>query len=134
MLLRIRSQDSDCIHRTLNPPSTWVQDVGVNHGRLNVFVTKQFLNRSNVVPLFEQVCSEGVAEGVAGGTLRKPHLSHRILDGALHTPLVNVAAAILARSRVHRSVFLGEHLDPRADRVGSSEVRRTALKNALWVR
>jgi hypothetical protein len=98
ILFRIRPRASKRIHRALSPPSTSVQDMGVNDGRLHVFMTEQFLNTSNIVPLFNQVCGEGVAEGVAGGTLRKPHLSYRILDAALHSRLVNAVAGLLSGS------------------------------------
>jgi hypothetical protein len=44
------------------PPSTSVQDVGVNHGRLRVLMTEQLLKSSNIVPVFKQVYSEEVGK------------------------------------------------------------------------
>ena len=48
---------------------TLVEDVGVDHRGLEVTVAKQFLDGADVGAVFEQVCGEGVPEGVAGGAL-----------------------------------------------------------------
>ena len=55
-----------------------VQHMGVNHGGSDVFVTEQFLNGTNVAPVFKQVRGEAVpprksyahAVGVIGFLLR----------------------------------------------------------------
>src|SRR5262249_43264387 len=57
-----------------------VEDVSVDHGRGDVAVPEEFLNRADVVAVFEQVRSERVPEGVALrvlGDFGTPH-------GALH--------------------------------------------------
>jgi len=41
------------IHRTEDSSSSTVQHVGVNHGGLYVPMSKQFLNRTNVVAIFQ---------------------------------------------------------------------------------
>ena len=37
--------------------------MGIDHRGADILMSKKLLNRSNIVPLFQQVCSEGVAEG-----------------------------------------------------------------------
>ncbi len=51
------------IDRAPDAPSAPVQDMGVDHGRLDVFVREQLLNGPDVVPVLQQVCREGMAEG-----------------------------------------------------------------------
>ena len=41
-----------------------VQDMSVDHGRADIFVTEEFLNRANVVACFEQMRGEGVSERI----------------------------------------------------------------------
>ena len=47
-----------------------VQDMGVDHRRLEVLVIRELLDRADVVAVFQEVRGEGVAERVAGGPLR----------------------------------------------------------------
>src|SRR3970282_1202083 len=46
------------IHRLPAPPPATVQDVRVDHRGAHVAVAEQFLDRSNVVPILEQVGRE----------------------------------------------------------------------------
>lgn len=43
--------------------------MGIDHCGLHIAVTQQLLNRPDVGFLLQQVCSERMAEGVAGGWL-----------------------------------------------------------------
>ena len=45
---------------TRNAERAPIQDVGVDHRRADVRMTEQFLHRSNVVPILEQMGREGV--------------------------------------------------------------------------
>ena len=44
--------------------------MGVDHGRGDVLVAEEFLDRAEVAAVLEPVGGEGMAEGVAGGALR----------------------------------------------------------------
>jgi hypothetical protein len=46
-----------------------IQDMGVNHGRADVVVAKEFLDGPDVVSVFQQVGGERVTKAVAGGPL-----------------------------------------------------------------
>ena len=50
---------------------------------VDVGVTQQFLNGSNVVAVLQQVCGEAVPEGMAGRTLRNTRFQHRLVDSSL---------------------------------------------------
>lgn len=45
------------------------QDMGIGPRCLHGFVTKEFLNGSDVLSVFQEMRREGTAEGVAGGML-----------------------------------------------------------------
>ena len=45
--------------------STAMQDVGVDHGGADVLVAEELLYSADVIACFEEVSSEGVAQGVA---------------------------------------------------------------------
>jgi len=49
------------IGRTPDTQRTTIQDVRVNHRRADIRMAEQFLNRSNVVPVLEQMRCKGVA-------------------------------------------------------------------------
>jgi hypothetical protein len=51
----------------------------VDHGRGYVAVAEELLHRANVVAALQEVCGEGVAEGVAGHPVVEASLARRIL-------------------------------------------------------
>ena len=52
--------------------ASFVEHMGVNYGCLNVLVPEQFLHGADIIAAFEQVGSEGVAEGMASDGLVAP--------------------------------------------------------------
>ena len=46
-----------------------MQHMGVLHGRIDVLMSQQFLDRADVKAVLQQVCRKGVAQGVAAGEL-----------------------------------------------------------------
>lgn len=54
------------VEGAFNSQAASVQYMGVDHGGFDVFVSEEFLNRADVVSALEEVCGEGVAEGVGG--------------------------------------------------------------------
>ena len=85
---------SKTIHRTANTRRASVEDMSVNHRRLDVTMTQEFLYRSNIVPSFEQVRGEGMPpacrahgagrEGVARGLLHEACFRDSVSDGFLN--------------------------------------------------
>ena len=66
-----------------NAQRTPIQDVSVNHRRADIRMAEQFLNRSNVVPVLEQVRRKRMAERVTAGPFRNPRPADRCGDRAL---------------------------------------------------
>src|SRR5262245_39297900 len=78
-----RSSPKHPIRGAANRRWTAVQDVRVDHGGAHVTVSEQFLDRANVVTVFEEMRREGVPEGVTRGWLGQARLE----DGFLDRPL-----------------------------------------------
>ena len=62
-----------------------VQHIRVNHGRADVFVSQEFLDRTNVVAGLKQMCGKGMPEGMAADMFDHSGLT----DSLLHRPLKN---------------------------------------------
>ena len=77
-----------------------VEHVGVDHGRLDVFVTEEFLNSADVVSGHQEVRRKRVSEGVAAGFLCESRISCGLLDGFLNHGFVQMVAADLVGSGV----------------------------------
>jgi hypothetical protein len=82
------------------PPIHWaphshrpaLKNVGVNHGRRDVSMAQQFLYRSDVVPILQQMGGERVPEGVASRALGDPGPPYCVPDGSLDRRLVQMMA------------------------------------------
>ena len=64
--------------RTLYAASTFVQNMRINFGGVDVCMAEQFLNRPQIIAPFEQTSCEAMAKGVAGyrfiNVCRQPRL------------------------------------------------------------
>jgi len=47
-----------------------IEDVGVDHGGLEIGMAEKFLHSSNIVPVLEKVGGKAMAKGVTGDGLR----------------------------------------------------------------
>jgi hypothetical protein len=68
----VRRDSTHGVSRAAHSVSAVPQDVGVDHGRRDVAVAEELLDRSDVVAAFEEVGGERVPEGVAGDALSMP--------------------------------------------------------------
>ena len=71
---------------------TALEDVGVDHGGFDVFVSEKFLDGANIVAVLEEVGSKGVAEGVCSDGF----LYFRELGGAVNCFLQNAFVEMMA--------------------------------------
>src|SRR5215510_4511795 len=86
---------------TLFPYTTLFRsDVGVDLRRAHVTVPEQFLNRADVMAVFQQVRGERVTEGVAARRFGDPRATDRVLDRALQNGLVQVVPSALSRHAI----------------------------------
>ncbi len=61
----------DAVSGTRDSARAAVEDVRIDHRGAHVVVAQQLLNRADVVPIFEEIGGEGVAQAVRGGSLGK---------------------------------------------------------------
>lgn len=99
---------SGSINRTPDSVASLVQRVDVNHGRADIFVSHQFLNRADVVSGFQQVCGEGMPDGMAADMLDHSGFSNGLLDRPLKDCLVRMVAPFFPSFRVLPPVLLGK--------------------------
>ena len=79
---------------------TTIEHVRVHHRRTDVRVPEQLLHGSNVVPILEQVCCEGMPECVWTRALRDAGLPRRLGDGLLNNGFVKMKAGRWPPSRI----------------------------------
>jgi len=77
-----------------------IQDVRVDHGRADVRMAEQFLNRPYVVPALEQMRRERMAERMATDALRERRPADRRGHRTLNDGLVDVIPRRRSKSRV----------------------------------
>ena len=87
---------SQPIGRTVNASTAAVQHMGVNHGGADIAMAEQFLNRTDVIPIFEQMSCKRMPERVRSGWLCYPGLTHGLFHGLLQDRFVQVMPAFLS--------------------------------------
>ena len=78
-----RQADGEAVHRASDSSPPTVQHVRVDHGRTDIGVPEQFLNRADVVAIFRKMRGEGMTHGVRTGWLRDTGPEPRIFDRLL---------------------------------------------------
>src|SRR3954453_17468296 len=85
-----------------------VEDMGINHGRAYIGVSKQLLNRPNVVAVLEQVGRERMSQRMAAAGLADAGALNCPLYRPLQAVLGNVVAPDSTRARVFRALLSRE--------------------------
>jgi len=99
---------SDVIERAPDSQAAAVEDVCVDHGGLDILVTEEVLDRSDIVAILEQVGGEAVAKRVAAHAFGEAGGSGGAGDGALEAGRPDVMAEEAARTRITRDGPGGE--------------------------
>jgi hypothetical protein len=81
--LALPLNDSTPVYGAFDGTAAPIQHVRVDHRRPHVAVAEQLLHSTYVVPIFDQVRGEAMAECVTGGGLRYPGPSHLLAYGPL---------------------------------------------------
>jgi len=76
----------------------------VDHGRLDVRVSEQFLHGSNVITPFEQMRCKTVAQRMYCDVLGDTGPRYCALDSALQAFRIEMMAALKARSWIYRQI------------------------------
>src|SRR5690606_8051804 len=90
------------IQRTDYTSPAAIEDMRVDHRGLHVRMPEQFLNRTDVVPRFEQMRGEGMSQRVHAARLDDARISYRLFDRALQCVLRRMMSALDTRARVER--------------------------------
>ena len=61
-----------------------VQDMGIDHGRADILVPKEFLDGADVIACFKQMRGKGMSEGVTTDMLNYARIADCFLDAPLH--------------------------------------------------
>ena len=80
--------------------SAHIEHVGIDHGGLDVLVTEQFLDGTDVVAGQKEMGREGVPQGMAARVLGDSRISDSLLDSFLNDRFVEVAPADLVGFRI----------------------------------
>jgi len=108
----VAQRGGSAIEGGANRQSAALEDVGVNHGGLHVFVTEEFLDGADVVAVLEEVGGKGVAEGVGGDGFLEACGFSGGANGFLEDAFVYVVAHGFAGGGVHREGDGGEEVLP----------------------
>ena len=108
-VLFVRGQ-AERVKRTTNPPHGLLTDVSIALGRSDIAMPQKLLNVANVYPIFEQVGSKRVAQGIKRCWFADPRL-----DQSVSQPL----------QCHHTTQRVGRQYAPRDPRCDALEVRRT---------
>src|SRR5580692_10239083 len=101
------------IERAAHAAGASIEDVGVDHGRADVLVTEELLDRTNVVTALQQVGRERMTQSVRARGLRNPSGADGRTHGPLDHGLVQVVAAALADLAIDVGTGRGEDPLPR---------------------
>lgn len=83
------NQVPDALQGTPDTSATLVQNVSVNHGRSDIFVSQQLLNRSNGVSILQQVSGGVVPKRVNRHMFSQSGQASRLFDSFSHIGFVS---------------------------------------------
>lgn len=75
---------------------TLIKNMGVNHRGFDIAMAKQFLDRTDIVAIFKQMCGKRVPERMTGGSFHQVSLDYGLMNGTLNTAFIHVKSALLA--------------------------------------
>ena len=88
------------IQRTTDPMPSTIQDMRIDHCRLDALMAQDLLDRPDVVTALEEMRREGVPQGVAGRVLDHSGGPARVVKGPLEGSLMEMMTTALACPRV----------------------------------
>ena len=92
-----------------DPEGAAVDDMGVDHGGVQITAAHQLLDGSDVLAAFEQVSGKAMAQGVWRGRLMDPSCQHGLTHGLLDQAGIQMVSALLFGFGVAPALVLGEH-------------------------
>lgn len=83
--------------------------MGIDHSRFDVLMPEEFLDGSDIVAAFQQMCRKGMAKRVTGGALDQTRLPDRPRHRFLQDGLMDMMASLLPGFGLFPVVLLGKH-------------------------
>jgi hypothetical protein len=74
---------SETVYGAVDPFATPVQHVGVHHLGLYIPMAQEFLNRADVIAIFQKVCGNRMPQRMAIGRLSQPYFARGPFDSSL---------------------------------------------------
>jgi hypothetical protein len=90
-----RLTGSETVHWTIAPLLASVQHMSVYHGCLHIPMSEEFLNRADVIAIFQQVRGKRMPQRVAVDRLGQPYGSRGLFDGSLQHRFVQMMPPVL---------------------------------------
>jgi hypothetical protein len=90
-----RLTGSETVHWTIDPLPTPVQHMCVYHHCLHIPMSEEFLNRADVIAIFQQVRGKRMPQRVAVDRLGQPYVTRGLLDGPLQHRFVQMMPPVL---------------------------------------
>lgn len=97
-----------------------IQDVGIYHSGFQVGMAEQLLDRPDIVPVFQEVGRERMAETVAGGALFDARPGHGLRNSPLNNGRIDMVATLNPVNGISPATVLRKHPlpKPRTARIG----------------
>src|SRR5262245_43598508 len=99
-----RPSHAQVVQRARHPLSALLEDVGIDHGGLEIVVPQQLLNGSYVGSALQQMGGKGVAESVGTHVFGQARPPHAGFNGLVDDTGIDVVATRDARTWVYRHV------------------------------
>lgn len=88
------------------------EDMGIDHSGPDILVAEQFLDGTNVVPLFQEVGGEGMSERMAACVFWNSRAADCSLDRALQDAFVDMVSVFVGGGRFDAPAGRGEEVLP----------------------
>src|SRR5713101_6420540 len=82
--------------------------MGVDHRRTNVFMAEEFLNRANVIAIFQQVCRKRMTQSMAPRVLGELRLATGFFDYLLQNAFMEMVPATFSGAGISGKLCGGE--------------------------
>ncbi len=82
-----------------------VQDMGIDHGRADILVPREFLDGADVIACFKQMRGKGMSQGVTTDMLNYASIADCFLDTPLKNRLMSVMPSLVAGLSVINITF-----------------------------
>ena len=103
---------ADLIQRTVHGQPASIQHMCIHHGGFHIFVPEEFLHRSDVIALLQQMGGKTVSEGVATDAFVEPDRTSCLTHSLLQSTLTRMMAADDACAWVLRQTIGGKDVLP----------------------